>query len=143
MGIAKLHAKMTCIHANIIKNSDLNFVFMRNFVHKKIYLFRMNAQFRAKLVSYWYKNDAEFRAKKVISHKTTQLLRKRIDCFVETLLLFNNLNFIKGVNRRYFAINRVVFVIKINILLNWIYSTRDKNKSLKFRHINRGRHLKT
>ena len=46
----------------------------------------MNAQFRAKLVSYWYKNDAEFRAKKVISHKTTQLLRKRIDCFVETLV---------------------------------------------------------
>ena len=28
MGIAKLHAKMTCIHANIIKNSDLNFVFI-------------------------------------------------------------------------------------------------------------------
>ena len=47
MGIAKLHAKITCIHANIMKNSDLNFVFMQNFVQKK-YLFRMNVQFHAK-----------------------------------------------------------------------------------------------
>ena len=45
------------------KNSDLNFVFMRNFVQKN-YLFRMNAQFRAKLVSYWYENYAKFCAKK-------------------------------------------------------------------------------
>ena len=46
------------------KKSDLNFVFMRNFVQKKKYLFRINAQFRAKLVSYWYENYAKFRAKK-------------------------------------------------------------------------------
>ena len=46
----------------------------------------MNAQFRAKLVSYWYENDAEFRAKNIISWKPLQLLRKRIDYFVETLI---------------------------------------------------------
>ncbi len=57
---------------------------MRNFVQKNN-LFRMNAQFCAKLVSYCYENDAEFRAKKVISSKTRKLLRKRIDCLVETL----------------------------------------------------------
>ena len=34
---------------------------MQNFVHKN-YLFRMNAQICAKLVSYWYKNDAKVRA---------------------------------------------------------------------------------
>ena len=35
MGIAKLHAKMTCIHANIRrKKIDVNFVLMRNFVQK-------------------------------------------------------------------------------------------------------------
>ena len=44
-------------------NSDFNFAFMQNFVQKN-YLFQMNAQFLAKLVSYWYTNDAEFRAKK-------------------------------------------------------------------------------
>ena len=52
MGIAKLYAKMTCILMRISwKNSDLNFVFMQ-FVQKKHYQFWMNAQFRAKLVSY-------------------------------------------------------------------------------------------
>lgn len=43
--------------------------------------FRMNAQFRTKLVSYWKKIDAEFRAKKFISCTTTQLF-KRINCYV-------------------------------------------------------------
>ena len=36
---------------------------MRNFL-QKINLFRMIAQFLAKLGLYWYENDQEFRAKK-------------------------------------------------------------------------------
>ena len=60
MGIAKLHEIMTCIHANIMKK------FCR--IHAKLpakKLFISNeAQFREKLVSYLYENDAEFRAKK-------------------------------------------------------------------------------
>jgi len=43
---------------------------------QKNYLFRMNAQFCAKLVSYWYENYS--RAKSHFSWKTTKLLRKRI-----------------------------------------------------------------
>ena len=82
----KLDAKMTCIHANIMKKFWLKFRIHAKFRAKKIYLFRMNAQFPSKLVSYWYENDAKFRAKKVISCKITQLLCKRIDCFVETLV---------------------------------------------------------
>ena len=54
----------------------------------------MNAQFRAKLVLYLYENDAKFCAKKVISCETTQQLRKRIDCFVETLILKHPLEYI-------------------------------------------------
>ena len=73
--IINFHAKMTCIY-----------VLMQNFVHTN-YLFRMNAQICAKLVSYWYKNDAKVRAKQVISSKTTQLLHKKINCFVETLII--------------------------------------------------------
>ena len=62
--------------------NDLN----SNFGRKKWFFFRVKAQFRAKLVSYWYTIDAKFRAKKVISCKNTKLLRKRIYCFVETLV---------------------------------------------------------
>ena len=60
-----LDAKMTCIHANIMKKFWLKFRIHANFRAKKNYLFRMNAQFRAKLVSYWYKNYKikSFRAK--------------------------------------------------------------------------------
>ena len=96
MGIVQLHAKMTCIHAQYHEKFWLKFRIHAKFRAKK-YLFRMNAQFRAKLVSYWYENDAGFRAKKVISCKTTKLLRKRIDCFVETLLQTrNNINWLKN-----------------------------------------------
>ena len=85
----------------ICHTANLIFVFMHKIMHKlwlllcfhpqvrenKKYLFRMNAQFRANLVSYWCENDAKFRAKNVISCKNAKLLRKRIYCFVETLLL--------------------------------------------------------
>ena len=49
--------KLPVFMRNIINKSDFNFVFSC----KKIYIFQMNAQFRAKLVSYWYENYAEFR----------------------------------------------------------------------------------
>ena len=45
------------------KKYDFYYVFIRNFVPKK-YSFRIIAQFRTNLVSYWYENDAKFRAKK-------------------------------------------------------------------------------
>ena len=45
MGIAKLHGKMTCIHANIMKNSDQNFIFMQNFMQKKIIFFKSMRNF--------------------------------------------------------------------------------------------------
>ena len=56
---------------NIMKKSDLNFIFMENFL-KKDYLFWMNAKFRVKLVLYWNKDYAEFCAKKpfVQNHAT-------------------------------------------------------------------------
>ena len=67
MGIVQLNAKMTCIHAQYHEKFRLKFRILAKFRANKIYLFRMNAQFRAKLVSYLYENDAEFRAKKVIN----------------------------------------------------------------------------
>ena len=45
--------------------------------------FRMNAQFCAKLVMNWYRIDAKYRAKKIISCKNTKSLGKGIYCFVE------------------------------------------------------------
>ena len=73
--VQKLRKDLLTFQVKIARNFDvfahwcLNFVFMRNFV-KKNYLFRMNAQFRAKLFSYWYENDANFRAKKSFRAKT-------------------------------------------------------------------------
>ena len=69
MGIAK----MTCIHAQYHEIFWLKFLIHAKFRVKKNYLLRMNAQFRAKLFSYWYENDAKFRAKKshfVQKHET-------------------------------------------------------------------------
>jgi len=55
---------------NLIKKTDLNFVFMQNFMKKNLFIL----------------NECGISYKKVISCKTMQLLRKRIDCFVETLI---------------------------------------------------------
>ena len=83
MGISKFHSKITSIHAQSPEKFWLISYSCK--IGAKNYLFQIDEQFRAKRVSYWYENDAEFRAKKVISWKTTQLLHKRIECFVETL----------------------------------------------------------
>ena len=85
MGIAKLYAKMTCILMRISwKNSDLNFVFMQ-FVQKKTLSILNECAISCKTGFVLIRKWCGISCKKVISCKTTQLLRKRIDCFVETL----------------------------------------------------------
>ena len=49
---------------NIMKKFWLKFRIHAKLHAQKVYLFRKDAQFREKLVSYWYENDAEFHAKK-------------------------------------------------------------------------------
>ena len=62
MGIAKLPVKNYLYSCAISwKNSDLNFVIMQNCVQKNLFVLN---EWAAKLVSYWYKNDVEFYAKK-------------------------------------------------------------------------------
>ena len=57
------------------KNSDFNFLVMQNFVQQKFNYFE------------WMRNFVHWYAKIVLSCKTTQLFHKRIDCFVDTLVL--------------------------------------------------------
>ena len=49
---------------NIMQKFLLKFRIRTNFEQKKVYIFRMNSQFRLQLVSYLYKNDAEFHEKR-------------------------------------------------------------------------------
>ena len=63
-GHAKLHEKLPVFMKISWKKICLKFRIHAKFRAKKIYLFWMNVHFHAKLVSYWYKNDAEFRGKK-------------------------------------------------------------------------------
>ena len=48
---------------NIMQKCLLKFRNRTKFCAKNIYIFRMNSQFRPQLVSYLYKNDAEFHEK--------------------------------------------------------------------------------
>ena len=71
-------------------------VFMRNIIKKFWLKFRTYAKFREKNIYFdwmhnfvkknWFRNDTKIMRNFVISCKTTKLLRKRIDCFVETLI---------------------------------------------------------
>ena len=83
MGSAKLLAKMICISW---KNSDLNFVFMQNFVQNNLFITNECA-ISCKTGLVLIRKLCGNSCKKVISCKIMQLLRKRIDCFVETLVL--------------------------------------------------------
>ena len=67
MGISKFHSKITSIHAQSPEKFWLISYSCK--IGAKNYLFRINEQFRAKRVSYWYENDAEFRAKKSFREK--------------------------------------------------------------------------
>ena len=85
MGIAKLHAKMTCIHANILKKFWLKFRIHAKFRAKKLFISNecaISCKTGFVLIRKW----CGISCKKVISCKTTQVLRKSIDCFVGTLL---------------------------------------------------------
>ena len=55
LGISKLHAKLTCILANIMKKFWLNFVFMRNFVHEKFIYFKWMRNF----LQNWFRIDTK------------------------------------------------------------------------------------
>ena len=79
MSIAKIYAKMNCIHAIIRKKLWLKF-----HIHAK---FRAIKSFILKECAILCKTGFVLIQKWCgISCKTTQLLRKRIDCFVETLV---------------------------------------------------------
>ena len=72
--ITKFRAKTMTFYscAKSWKNYDLHSIFSHKFMQKKIFFFRINAKFCAKLVSYWF----EISSKKVISCKNTKILRK-------------------------------------------------------------------
>ena len=53
----------------------------------------MNAQFHVNLVSNLYENDSKFLSRIVVSCKNAELLRKRIYCFVETLITSRDMIF--------------------------------------------------
>ena len=85
MGIVQLHAKMTCIHAQYHEKFWLKFRIHAKFRAKKIFISNecaISCKTGFVLIRKW----CGISCKKVISCKTTKLLRKRIDCFVETLI---------------------------------------------------------
>ena len=82
--------KWSVFMRKIMKKFWLKFCIHAKFRAKK-YLFRMNAQFRAKLVSYWKENDAEFRPKKSFRAKPRNCCARELTVSWKPYQYFNNI----------------------------------------------------